>query len=408
MSGTQSLRRLLAAAAILLVALAVRVLPIAAARPYMAYVDEGGILHPVVRLLREGGWNPHEYMYPQLPITVVAAAARAETPLYQAIHGRPLRADLSAKPELYDDLEPFDVLLVARVLSVVLGLAIVSLAGVFGYRLAGWPAGLGAALLAALIPALALRGSIATVDSYAALFVLACLILTDLSRVSSRPGLASLAAGAMAGLAFASKYPSVVVIAAFGVTTLLGPIGAREKLRRASLAGLGLLAAAALAMPAVVLHPRDVSAAIRSQAAFYSQMSSPHLWGQAVSRAEWDLPFERAEVGLVFVALTVAGLVLGLRDPSLRPTYWGWFAFAAAGLWLYSRQVFQPFRNLLPLVPLSCVAVSVLFARLRGRFRRTLLLDAVALAWVLAAFGVPLTGYAWTRLHFLDSRVEAL
>ena len=59
-------------------------------------------------------------------------------------------------------------------------------------------------------------------------------------------------------------------------------------------------------------------------------------------------------------------------------------------------------------MPLGCVAVAVLFARVRQRFRRTFWLDALALAWVLAAFGLPLAGYAWTRMHFLDSRVEAV
>src|SRR5450432_4225539 len=209
----RSSRNVLGASAILILAFALRIAPVAAARPYIAYVDEGNVLHSVVKLLREGRWDARWYLYPQLPGTVVKAAVCAWAPFYRASHGHPLARDLSSPPEVYDVLEPFEVLLIARILNAVSGVIVVALTGLLARRLAGVPAAFAAALLAAVSPALVLRGSIATVDSYATLFVLGCLIFTDRSRSTKRPGLAALLAGAMAGLAFASKYPSVVVIA---------------------------------------------------------------------------------------------------------------------------------------------------------------------------------------------------
>lgn len=278
-----------------------RALPLTAARPYIAYVDEGNFLHSAFRLVKEGGWDPRSYLYPQFPVLAVVAAARVVDPIYRSVRGRSLRDRIPAQIELYDELEPFALLLIARCMSLALGLGTVALTGLLAMRLAGPRAGAAAALLAAVAPALVLRGSIATVDPYATIFVLSCLYFTDLTRTWPRAGLASFLAGAMAGGAFASKYPSVVVIAAFGVTTLLQRIAWRERLRRLCLSGLGLLVGAALAMPALLEHPGDVNDAIARQSNFYAQHVSPPLWKQAFLRAEWDIPYENAELGFVFL-----------------------------------------------------------------------------------------------------------
>ncbi len=374
----------------------------------MAYVDEGNFLHPAFRLVKEGGWDPRSYLYPQFPVLAVVAAARVVDPIYRSVRGRSLRDRIPAQIELYDELEPFALLLIARCMSLALGLGTVALTGLLAMRLAGPRAGAAAALLAAVAPALVLRGSIATVDPYATIFVLSCLYFTDLTRTWPRAGLASFLAGAMAGGAFASKYPSVVVIAAFGVTTLLQRIAWRERLRRLCLSGLGLLVGAVLAMPALLEHPGGVSDAIAWQSTFYAQNVSPPLWKQAFLRAEWDIPYENAELGFVFLGLSVWGLVLGLRDRKIAATLWGWCAFAGTCLVLHGIQPFQPFRNLMPLVPMACVTVAILFIRIREKARRPLWVDAMALAWVILAFAVPLTAYARNRYRFQDPRTQAI
>jgi hypothetical protein len=374
----------------------------------MAYVDEGNFLHSAFWLVRNGGWDPPSYLYPQFPVIAVTAAARALDPFYKIMRGTSLRDRIPARVEIYDDLEPFALLLIARCLSVGLGLAIVVLTGLLARRLAGPRAGAAAALLAAVTPALVLRGPIATVDPYATLFVLACAYLSDLTRTSTHPGIVSLAAGAMAGAAFASKYPSVLVIVAFGVSTLLQPSGLSEKVRRLALASLGLVLGIAAAMPAILTHPLDIYQAIRTQAAIYGHGPSTALWRQAFLRAESNFEYERPELGLLFVVLALAGLVLGLRDRKISSTFWGWCAFAATSLLLYGSQALQPFRNLLPLVPLSCVTVSICIIHLRLRARRPGWVDAVVVAWLLMAFAVPLSRYSKARYELEDTRKLAI
>ena len=395
-------------AAALLVGMSIRAASLFSARPYIAYVDEGNFLHPVIALLRQGGWDPHWYMYPQFPIVAVAAALRVWAPVYRLLHGRPLEQDLSQTPQIYDILEPFDVLIAARAINLALEAAIIMLMGLFARRLAGPRAGVAATWLAALIPALAIRGAIAAVDPYSTLFALVSLMLADRARTSPRPGLASLGAGLAAGCAFASKYPSVAVFIAFAVTTLVSTAGWIEKARRISLGLAGLLLGAALAMPALLSHPRDVFAAIRAQAVLYAQLPSPPLWRQALIRAEWDLPYQRAELGFALVALAAAGLVLAVRNRSTRATACGWIAYGGLTLLLLRGRAFQPFRNLLPLVPIVAIAAAILYVRVRGSVRRPRLIDAAAFAWILAAFAFPLAGFARERFLLADSRTQAM
>ena len=395
--------------AIFAVAFAVRAGNLAAAKPYINYVDEGNFLHSVVKLLRTGTWNSDFYLYPQVPMTAVAATVRISDPIHRAFGGPPLRGRLSGDPMVYDVLEPFDVLLVARTLNLVLGLLVVAGIALFARRLAGPVAGFAAASLAAVTPALAIRGSIATVDIYATFFVLLSLYFVHASRGSSRPGRVCFGAGAMAGLAFASKYPAALVILAFAVSTLLEKIPWREKARRAALAAAGLGVGAAVGMPAVLVHPRDVVNAIRAQATIYSQLTSPaSLWDQVAVRAEWNLTYEGAELGAIYLLLAVAGVGLGIRDRRLSTTVWGWLAFGGVSILLFSRQAFHPFRNLLPLVPLAALSAAILYARLRERLRRPLLLDLLAIGWAGAAFVAPLAAHGAERARLADSRREAV
>lgn len=388
--------------------MSIRAASLFAARPYIAYVDEGNFLRPVTALLRDGGWDPHWYLYPQLPIVAVTAVLRAWAPLHDVLEARPLRDELSGEPGIYDLLEPFDVLVAARAVGLLLEAAIILLTGLFARRLAGPRAGVAAVWLAALTPALAIRGAIATVDPYAVLFTLISLILVDATRTSPRPGLAALGSGAAAGFAFASKYPSVIVVTALAATTLLLRTTWTEKQRRLALGGAGLIGGAALAMPALVAHPAEVLDALRTQAALYSQIPSPPLWRQALLRAEWDLPFEGPELGPALCALALAGLAVAVGRRDLRATAGGWIAYGSLALPLYARRTFQPFRNVLPLVPVLIVAVAILYVPLRARIPRPEWLDAAALTWMLAAFGLPLAGYARSRLRLEDTRTQAV
>jgi 4-amino-4-deoxy-L-arabinose transferase-like glycosyltransferase len=405
----------LAGISIVLLALAVRLPALTAGFPYMNYIDEGNFLRPVSEMLREGRWEPGWYMYPSLPLLVTATAARLYDPFRRAAHGgRSLRDDLRPTDEAYDDLSP-ELLLAGRVMSLLAGLGIVGLAGRLARRLAGSRAGWAAALVTALAPPLVTRGAIASVDPYAAFFVLAALLFAERLRTAGRPGREALFAGAMAGFAFAAKYPAVLVALAPAWIVLRSQRPRQDKMRLLLLGAAGTMAAACLAMPGLLLHPRDVLAAIERQGQLYGGLTSPApLWKQALVRAEWDVPYEHPELGAVFLLLVLAGLVLGLRDRGDRgdrdraPSIQGWCLYAVPTLLLFSFYSFHPFRNLLPLVAPACILVAILWDRLRVRLARPLWADAAALLLLAVLFARPVAGYAWERLHLRDSRTEAV
>ncbi len=397
------------AAAALLVGLAIRASSLFAARPYIAYVDEGNFLHPVIDMLRKGDWDPRYYVYPQLPLMAVAAAVRVWAPAYRVLHGRPLIQDLSPPPQIYDLLEPFDVLIAARVIALALEAAIIVLTGLFARRLAGPRAGLAATWLAALTPALAIRGAIATVDPDATFFALVCLMLTDRSLRSPRRASPPSAPGSPQA---ARSRPSIRASSCWprspGRPSFRRRAGSRSYAAWDS-ALAGLLAGAVLAMPALITHSGEVVEAIRIQAIQYAQLTAwPPLWRQAFLRAEWDLPYEHAELGFVLVAVAAAGLVTALRNRATRATACGWIAFGSIALALYGRQAFQPFRNLLPLVPIVVICAALFYADVRDRLRKPGLLDAAAFLWILIAFAVPLARFARERFRLADPRTQAV
>lgn len=388
--------------AVLLLAAAVRVPSLTAARPYMSYVDEGNYLHVSARMVRDGRWIPDEFLYPSLPITAVAAAARVYDP-------RMGDRVLTREDGYYDVLEPFELLLLGRILSFLVGLGVVLIAGLLARRVAGPRAGYLAAFTAALLPALVARGGIAMVDPYATLFVTACLLFTDRTRTSEQPAREALLAGAMAGLAFASKYPALLVSLSFALTVWLSRPAWRERLRLWTIGAAGALGAAVLAMPGLVTVPRQVLGGIRRQSELYRELTSPPLWPQVVTQAEWDLPLRGPELGWTFLALAVAGLAIALWDRRTRPSAAGWTLFLALTVVLYSRQSFTPFRNLLPAVPIACVAVAVLFERLSERWSSRLSWAGLAgFLLVATLFGPQAVRFARERARFEDSRVQAI
>ncbi|HYN22679.1 MAG TPA: glycosyltransferase family 39 protein [Thermoanaerobaculia bacterium] len=408
------MRKLLPWLAVLLLAAAVRAPSLLAARPYMNYVDEGNYLHVSARMIGEGRWIPDTFLYPSLPTTAVAAAARAFDPFYRRMHAeRSLRSDVRTKPTgYYDELEPFELLLVGRLLSFLAGLGVVLLTGLAASWIAGpgtrRQAGLLAAFTAALVPALVIRGGSAMVDPYATFFVIACLLFTERTRTANRPAWDAVAAGAMAGLAFASKYPAILVSLAFALTVGLTRDTWRERLRLWTLGAAGAIGAAILGMPGLIALPGEVLAGLRRQAELYGRLASPPLWPQVIERAEWDLPFAGPEMGWTLLGLATAGLAIGLWDRRTRSSASGWLLFILLSILLYGRQTFQPFRNLLPLVPIACIAVSVLYAKLLERTSRPLWTDTAAFLFIAALLGPPSVGFARERARFADSRTEAI
>ena len=393
----------------LLFGLALRAAPITAARPYIHYVDEGHVLRPVYSMIRDRTWDPREFVYPQFPRLVIAAASRFTDGAVRLAGGPSLRDRMPARFDGYDQLEPFAFLLIARGLSVVVGMGIVVVTGLFARRLFGPVAGVAAALLAAFVPALALRGPIASVDSWATLACLACLYATDETRTSRRPAVAAFAAGYFAGVAFASKYPALLVSVALAMTTLLLPISTREKIRRLFAGGRGAIVGILTAMPALWRHWVEMPQVFRSHWEGYAHsIFERSLWHQALVRAESDLYYSGPELGIVFCLFAFTGLAIAVRRSSLVATVTGWCAFAAVMCLLFARGEFRPFRNLMPLVPVACVTAGISFAQLREWSRRPRLVDALGCLTLLVVFGAPMAAHAKRRFDLVDPRRAAV
>src|SRR4028119_870300 len=350
-------------------------------------------------------------MYPQLPVSAAAAAARLYSPLHPDRHGgRTFQQDLSVGRVVYDLLEPFELLLAGRVLSFLTGLGVVALTGLFAWRLAGrsMAAGLFAAFLAAVLPPLVIRGGIATVDPWATLFGLASLYYAERLRASERPVRETVLGGLMAGVAFASKYPAVLAAVGIGTIILFSDRTWREKIRLAVIGGIATGVGMVVAMPALVYNLRGVWLALRHQNELYENLpTTPTLWAQTVHRAEWDLPYEHPELGYAYLVLVAAGTVVALRDRRTARAVAGWLVFFLICLVLYIPKSFQAFRNLLPLMPLSCLLVTLLYLKVREWSGRQAwaraLVDAGAVLLVLALFGRPVAGYVHDRYRPVHS-----
>ena len=397
--------------AILLLALAVRLPTLGSALPYTSYVDEGHVLHRSLHLLAAGTWEPDTYSYPTLPFYLVAGASLAYAPVYRLTHDRPLREDLSpSPPRYYDIFEPPELIVVARLITLLFSLGVVVLAGRLA-RAAGGPwAGWLAAGLAALVPALVTRSTNANINPQAVFFVLLALLLAERARRAPDSLRLAALAGAAAGLAGVSKYPSALVAAPVALALLLAAGSWRERLVRLAAAGGAAVAAVVVAMPALVLRPADVRDGLRDMDSVYTSQAMGSYWDQAVRRAEWDLPIEHPEVGIVFVVLAGAGLLLGLVDARQRPMVAGWLLFALLTAAILAPYQFRAFRNLLALVPLACAAVGLLYARLRRltapRARR--LVDVAAALLPLLLYAPDLRDHVAHHRSLVDTRERAL
>jgi dolichyl-phosphate-mannose-protein mannosyltransferase len=396
-------------AAVLALALGLRLPQLFAALPFTSYVDEGFVLHPAVHLIAARTWEPGAYQYPSLPIYAVAVALALDAPVYAAVHGRPLREDLAPDPpRFYDLIQPVDVIVLGRLLTLLVSLGVVVLTGLLARRLAGEGAGLLAALLAALVPALVIRSAIATVDPWAALFVLAALLFADGAVRSSLPWRGALLAGAMAGCALTSKYPHVLVAVAVVATLWRIEGDWRRKARAVGLAGVAGVLAALVTMPALALRSGEVLRALRYTSAGYGAAASDGFWSQAVEGSEWDQPFPGPELGLPLVACAALGGLAAAWDRRRRGTALAWGLYAGAlGLLLSSYPV-RPFRNLVPLVPLACVLAALLVVAIGERLRRPAWTGTAAVLGALALLLPDGIDYARARAREVDTRSMAV
>jgi hypothetical protein len=147
---------------------------------------------------------------------------------------------------------------------------------------------------------------------------------------------------------------------------------------------------------------------LREMDTVYGLQEIGSYWDQAVHRAEWDLPVTHPEVGIVFLVLVVAGLVVALRDRRWWPAVSGWLLFGAATALLVAPYKFRAFRNLLALIPIACALVALLYAWARERFPRRTLTDLAAFLLPVILFAPAIHEYGTVQLALVDSREQAI
>jgi hypothetical protein len=379
--------------------------------PYTSYVDEGHVLHRSLHLLAAGTWEPDTYSYPTFPFYLVAGVALAWSPFHRLIHGRWLGDDLSPDPPAYYDvIEPVELVVIGRLLTLAFSLGVVALTGRLGRRIGGATAGWLAAGLAALVPALVARSTVVNVNPQAVFFVLLALLLAERARRAPHSMPLAASAGAAAGLAAMSKYPAALVAAPVALALLVAVGAWGHKLTRLLAAAAAAAAVAVLVMPALLLRQADVIAGVRDMDQVYTVQAIGSYWDQTVERAEWDLPLEHPEVGWPLVLLAGAGIVVGLADRRQRTSVAGWLLFALLTGAIVAPYQFRAFRNLLAFVPLACVAAGLLYSRLRRlttrRWRPAM--DVAAALLPLVLFTPALAGHLQYYARLEDSRETAL
>ncbi len=400
---------------LLVLATALRVPGLGAGLPYSSYIDEGHYLHPTAHMIADGTYHGGDYQnpyeHPSLPYDAIALSAE----LYRLTGDTAIESGAVATDETpyYDLMQPSELILIGRLVILAFSVGTVLLTVLLGTRLTGRRGGIIAGVLVAFLPVLVSRSAIVTADPVVTFFttasVLAACVLAGTAATSRRLLIGAAAAGALAGMAFTSKYPAGAV-----VLVVLAVIALRRDLpgaARARLAGAALgaaVVAAVVTMPALVLNTGQVIRDVRYEASVYGKYTDGHYWTWLV---------DPAQIGWLFTALAVVGIVLLVRNRATRSTTIGWLVFALPFATYLVAQQFQPVRNLMPLLPFLAVAAAATILEGARSLARVIPLDrrsraataAATTAIVVAAlFFGGVTPYLRSSTKVVDSRTQAV
>lgn len=394
----------------MVVAAALRIPPVFSSLPYIDYIDEGYVLHQATTILNRRTLDPGWYGYPSLAAYLTVVGTLAWEPAYRAIHGHALSRDLPRQEDQlgnYDVIAPPDLIVAGRLVAALFGLGTVLLTGMIGRSLIGRQAGLLAMLIAAMCPALVSRSANVIVDNMATFFAAATFWYSiKINAEPRRTARFAAFAGLSAGLTFASKYTDGLVFGA--VLTVIARRTGSNRSRITSLAtAIGFfLISSFVASPSAYLKFEAVWRELEQTARNYSTIqSSPGYLGQMV---------ESSELGW-FLALTgVVGVILMLYRKESRSFSVGWLIFAGTLFAVFAPHSFQPFRNLLPLVPGLCMGSSLLIVKARDVFASlqsrsvTHILAGLGVCALLLSLLVPSYDSIQERLTRRDTRTQAL
>lgn len=393
-------------AVVVIAAFIVRAIPLTNGLPYPSYIDEHFVLRPAALVYADRTWDPGFYIYPPFLIYATAVVALILRLLpggsdvgIGATLDQPIRSNI---------LSP-DLILGGRLTVLVLSTATVLVVGLLARRLMGRRAGIVAAVLVASTPALVSRSAIVIVDVPAAFFATACLLCATYLQGSRRTMAWAVGGGAFAGLAAASKYTAGAAVLALVTVIALerGPtIVQKARLGVAALAGAGVTLI--VAAPTVVLRAGAVLDETRDNLRDTYRMKA--------GTSYWQELLNDNEVGWVLLAATGMGAVVLVASRRTRPVTLGFGLYAIVLVGPLAAFPFQPFRNLVPLLPFLAVAAAAAVVRAvdgLGRLVPVKGATSVALAVMCAlAIGAIMTDASWpfyrrTRIDLVDSRIEA-
>ncbi len=278
------------------------------------------------------------------------------------------------------------VVVALRAVSLVGGAATVLLTAALARRLAGSPAGLVAAALVAVTPELATWSVTAHPDTLQlALLTGGLLVAMALAERSTPPRL--LLGGALAGLAFGTKYLGVLLLPLLLLAAALGRrrySGARPLalVQDGSLLAAAFALAFALTNPYALLEPRQALGQLRAEIAHahaghvFDLGGGPLAWPRALLSIGLGGPLMP---GLALVGVVACGAARGperVRAALLA----GWLGAYLA--YLMARVGYEAPRYALPLVPGAAALAAA------GLVRCTRPLVAAAARPALLAFGV--------------------
>ena len=406
---------------LVLIALAalLRLGPIASGLPYIDYVDEGHILHPAIGLLKQKSFDSSIYTYPPLTSYLTVLAVKAYAPIYRLVHRHKLWNDLPAEQDFhtslgehYDLITPPEIIWLGRLVVALLSVGTVIVAGALARLLGGARAGFLAMLFVALCPALVSRASNLVIDTTATFFAVSALYFCQRLRLlarSPKPQLWSggICAGAASGLAFAGKFTAGAVFMAVVVTIATLPRPKKSKAILILIAGAGLFAGVFCGVPAVVLHPAKIVGELRYITRFYQTVQTGHGY--------WITAFSGWEIGGPLMIAGLAGIIWMVRNAATRVVVLSWIAFALLLLSAVVWSSFQPFRNVLSLVPPLCLAAALFLTRAgkyleqrRGRWPLTAWLAPGLIALVALSLAWSSLRHLQLRTTRIDTRIRAI
>ncbi|MEY2579499.1 MAG: hypothetical protein QOI49_2323 [Verrucomicrobiota bacterium] len=387
-----------------------RFAPIGSNLPYIDYVDEGHVLHPAIGILQAKTFDSSVYTYPPLTSYLTIAAIKAYSPIYRIIHHRKISEDFPADRDFhtplgdnYDLITPPEIIWLGRLVVACLSVGTVILSGAIARRLGGASVGLFAMLFTALCPALVSRGSIVSLDTTATFFVTAALYFCQRIRTSggwseSTTWRWAAAAGLASGFAFGGKFTAGAVFVAVMVTIAFLPFPRKWQALLMAIAGAGLFAGIFCSVPGAVLHPSGIAGEIRGISRFYQTIHS--------EAGYWSTAFSGGEIGVALMIAGLAGISWMLWYSPTRRTALSWIAFGVLLLGAIVSSNFQPFRNVLPLVPPLCIAAALLLDRVR--LASASWVSPLAVVAIGLSLGWPSAAYLRARMSHIDARVQAI